>query len=282
MTKFASALANGGVAPEIKFVKRIVAPKGVVFECNNTPKRIYRQTTAFLLTDMLINVVNNGTARNLRKDYQIAAKTGTVGNKNGNTDAVIAGYTTDHTFVVWYRGQFDNTVCGSNAPCRLASKLLDCVYNENNPTDFEPPQGVVRLKVDKDSLEKHQKLLISQEGREYLFDVANKPTEKLEKTVYNHTIDVKNCADGVCLRLPYVPNGKWELYKQVDGTWQKVALDDCCFSYCSQNKCKFFAKLYVNNEFVYQTPQVEVCATCQEDTSKDNNQRNSLLDFWYW
>ncbi len=282
LAKCYATLANCGVATQTQFIKRIVGPKGVIFQADKYVKRVYNESSAYLMTDMLLDVVENGTAKGLKKNYQVAAKTGTVGNKNGNTDAIVAGYTTQHTFVVWYRGEFDNSVCGSNAPCRFASKLLDCVYVDNKPNDFEPPKGIVRLKVDKNSLEKHQQLKIAHDGTEYWFDIANKPTEKLEKPLYNYTIEVQKCKDSVCLQLPHVPNGKWELYKQVDGAWQKEDLKEDCFSHCSRNQCKFYAKLYINNEFVYQTPHVEICVSCQEDTQEPNSQRKNWLDFWYW
>lgn len=234
------------------------------------------------MTDMLVDVVNNGTAKNLRKNYQIAAKTGTVGDKNGNSDALVAGYTTEHTFVVWYRGQFDNSMCGANAPCKMASQLLDSLYKDISPADFVAPDGVTKLKVDKNSLEREQQLKISQQGLEFWFDNANKPTEKVEKTINNYTIDVKNDKNGTCLQMPSVLNGQWELYEQVDGNWQKVALDNNRYCYDGKNRRTFYAKLYVNDQFVYQTPNIEVCADCKKETKDPDNKNKSWLDFWYW
>ena len=282
LSKCYATLANGGVASDTKFVKRIVGPKGIVYQTDSCVKQVFKPTATFLMTDMLVDVVNNGTAKNLRKNYQIAAKTGTVGDKNGNSDALVAGYTTDHTFVVWYRGQFDNSMCGANAPCKMASQLLDRLYKDTSPADFVAPNGVTKLKVDKNSLESEQQLKISQQGLEFWFDNANKPTEKVEKTIYNYTIDVKNDKNGTCLQMPTVLNGQWELYEQVDGNWQKVALDNNRYCYDGKNRCTFYAKLYVNDQFVYQTPNVEVCNSCENTIREQTDKRKSWLDFWYW
>ena len=282
LSKCYATLANGGVASDTKFVKRIVGPKGIVYQADRSVKQVFKPTATFLMTNMLVDVVNNGTAKNLRKNYQIAAKTGTVGDKNGNSDALVAGYTTEHTFVVWYRGQFDNSMCGANAPCKMASQLLDSLYKDTSPADFVAPNGVTKLKVDKNSLEREQQLKISQQGLEFWFDNANKPTEKVEKTIYNYTIDVKNDKNGTCLQMPTVLNGQWELYEQVDGNWQKVALDNNRYCYDGENRRIFYAKLYVNDQFVYQTPNVEVCTDFKKETKEPDNKRKSWLDFWYW
>ena len=282
LAKCYATLANNGVANETKFIKRIVGPKGVIFEANSPIKQVYNTTASFLMTDMLLDVVNNGTARNLQKNYQIAAKTGTVGDKSGNSDAIVAGYTTQHTFVVWYRGEFDNTMCGSNAPCKLASQLLDSVYRDKQPTNFAPPQGVVRLKVDKNSLEKDQQLIISQDGKEFWFDFNNKPSEKAKKPTYDYTIEVKKSKNGAYLQLPSVQNGHWELFEQVDGNWLKVTLDSNGYTCNGQNRRIFYAKLYINEEFVYQTPTLEVCSSCEKTTNEQNNKKKSWLDYWYW
>ena len=282
LSKCYATLANGGVASDTMFVKRIIGPKGVVYQADSSVKQVFKPTATFLMTDMLVDVVNKGTAKNLRKNYQIAAKTGTVGDKNGNSDALVAGYTTEHTFVVWYRGKFDNAMCGANAPCKMASQLLDSLYEDISPADFVAPNSVTKLKVDKNSLEREQQLKISQQGLEFWFDNANKPTEKVEKTIYNYTIDVKNDKNGTCLQMPTVLNGQWKLYEQVDGNWQKVALDNNCYCYDGENRRTFYAKLYVNDQFVYQTPSVEVCNSCENTTREQTDKRKSWLDFWYW
>ena len=105
------------------------------------------------MTDMLVNTVQSGTAKRLKRDgYQIAAKTGTVGNSLGNSDAIIAGYTTSDVFAVWFSGDLANDVSGSTAPSILAGKLLDKMYEKVKPAEFVRPSNIIEVELDAESL----------------------------------------------------------------------------------------------------------------------------------
>lgn len=220
VTKCYTALANNGIASETQFVKEIHSNKGVIYTAKQRTTQVYQPTTSFLMTDMLLEVVNSGTAKTLKKDYQIAAKTGTVGNTNGNTDALVAGYTTQNTFVIWHKGQFDNATNGSNAPCKLLSRLLDSIYKEHKPANFQPPDGVVKLTLDKRCLEDNQQLNIAKTGIEFWFDKSNRPTEKAKQEQYSYCINTTNTSNGILLTLPSVTNGRWEFVKIDDNKQQ--------------------------------------------------------------
>ena len=285
LAKCYTALSNNGEASEAKFVKSITSNKGQVYHDNTKGRHVYAPTTTFLMTDMLVDVVNNGTATALKKNYQIAAKTGTVGNKQGNTDAIIAGYTSEHTFVIWHKGQFTNQTNGSNAPCLLASTLLDKLYATHKPDNFVSPKGVVKLTLDKKSLETHQQQKIAKTGVDFWFDQSNKPTEKLEEICYDYTIKCTQLHGGILLELKDVENGKWELLEETDGRWQTIPLVNNRYQCeCMQN-CTFFAKLYVDGQFVYQTPKVEIIANRpldeQTPTQQEEEKHNKILDYWY-
>ena len=78
-----------------------------------TPKieknRVMKETTAYIINDLLRSVVTDGTAISAQiGDWAVAGKTGTTsldpnkyGNKSGNPDAWFAGYTPNYAGVVW-------------------------------------------------------------------------------------------------------------------------------------------------------------------------------------
>lgn len=286
LAKCYMALSNNGAVCQPRFVKAIKSSKGTIYTAKNKPMQVFSPTSTFLMTDMLLDAVNNGTAKALKKDYQVAAKTGTVGNKTGNTDALVAGYTTKNTFVVWHKGSFDNDVNGSTAPCTLASKMLDNIYKNTAPKDFIAPKGAVKITIDRSSL-KQQQLKIAKNGMDFWFDVANRPTEKVEEITYNYTIDCKQTESGTLLTLPSITNGSWQLFKIVDGKQTNLPLqNNNSYLCCDDVATTYIAKLYVDGQLVYQTPPTEVFPIIIDDKDAPNDvptpPNHGILDFWYW
>lgn len=283
LAKCYSTLANNGTVNQLQFINEIRSPRGIVYSSKQNSTQVFRPTATFLMTDMLLEVVNNGTAKLLKKDYQIAAKTGTVGNKLGNSDALVAGYTTQNTFVVWHSGEFDNSVTGSGAPCRFASQLLDKVYSNVKPDNFFPPKGVIKLTVDKSSLVEEQQLKLSKTGIDFWFDETNRPTEKVLEQLQNYTINCKSCKNGIEITLPYVPNAIWQLFQQIDNRLIEIPLNNNTYIYQGDAETTFVARLYKDGKFLFETPSTNVYPQKSTDDNKEDKQnKGSILDFWYW
>ena len=103
-----STLQNGGVYEQCGFISSVRINGVTVYKKRKQAKRVFSKATACLMTDMLKTTVENGTAKKLRSlPFEIAAKTGTVGNENGNTDAYALSYTTKDCAAVWL-GNADN------------------------------------------------------------------------------------------------------------------------------------------------------------------------------
>lgn len=273
-------LAKNGVCDNLCFIKNIYSENGLVYSRNAKIERVFQPSANYLMTDMLLNTVENGTAKQLKTPrYQIAAKTGTVGNSNGNSDAIIAGYTTENTFVAWYSGDMSNSVNGSTAPCKLAKCLLNKIYAEKKPSNFEIPSDVIKLQLDKDSLNNHQKMVISDEGEAYLFDNANKPKDYIEKITYNYTIELCNNNNYVVLTLPNVDDCEWILYKINDDQKQKLSLEGNKYNEQIDCKTEYIADLLKNGKVIYSTPKV---MTYYVNVADINEKLPSILDFWYY
>lgn len=285
LAKCYATLANDGQTNDVRFIKNIYSPNGLIYSREKQDTRVFQSGANYLMTDMLINTVNTGTAKLLKNGkYQVAAKTGTVGNSEGNSDALVAGYTTKDTFVLWYSGELPNQINGSTAPCALGGKLLSLMYAQNAPSDFAPPSTVVKLGIDKENLYDNQLVTKSEKGEQFWFDRSNQPKETAAKREYNYLLDVKTKGNIVCITLP--TSDKWLLYCQTDKP-QLLTTENGVYN--GEIKCdaSYYAELYVNNKLVYTTPKVTV--KCTETKVKDRQNEEipeqyhfNITDFWYW
>ncbi|MDD4205395.1 MAG: PBP1A family penicillin-binding protein [Candidatus Delongbacteria bacterium] len=128
----------------------------------NFPERsvAISEETAYLITNMMEDVVDNGTAKRIRWHndfrYPIAGKTGTT---NDFTDAWFCGFTPKIAAVVWV-GLKDPTyklgpnATGSNTALPLWGDFITMVYKKLNwgSEDFVVPEGIVELETCKDSM----------------------------------------------------------------------------------------------------------------------------------
>jgi len=150
MAQIFSVFANEGHMIAPRLVSKIVSKEGaVIYETR--PKEIEDFTTpeqAYLMTDVLKDVVKRGTGRNARVEgIELAGKTGTT---NNNIDAWFCGYSPTIETIVWF-GRDDNKRIGRGATGgALAApafafyyeKLLE-LYPETKRT-FDIPEGVFR------------------------------------------------------------------------------------------------------------------------------------------
>lgn len=91
------------------------------------------------MTDMLKSVVTDGTAKKLKSNFDIAAKTGTSGlqSSKNNTDAIVVSYTVKDTVAVWCGGYDDDPlpsdITGGGAPAETAKKYMIYYTNHRLP-----------------------------------------------------------------------------------------------------------------------------------------------------
>ena len=280
LAKGYATLANDGVCNDVCFIKSICNENGTIYSRRLDNSRVFQSDANYLMTDMLVNTVQNGTAKKLKQsNYQVAAKTGTVGNSQGNSDAIIAGYTTSDAFAVWFCGDLNNNVSGATAPCVLASKLLNKMYETDRPDNFRQPQGVIGVELDRESLYDNQKVLIADGGEKFLFDACNAPQERAEKPTYGYELTSETVGNKVYVLLPKTDKGNWKLYKKTDGGKTECnALDGRYTEELTADSVEYYAELNVNGSVVYSTPVLKVCRA----KPQDKTEFPSIIDFWYW
>ncbi|MBQ8684677.1 MAG: transglycosylase domain-containing protein [Clostridia bacterium] len=154
-----SALQNNGEYIESGFIRTIKIDGNEAYTRKIAPRRVFSNDTAYLMTDMLQTAARSGTAKKLRNlPFEIAAKTGTMGTDNGNTDAYALSYTTRDVVGVWL-GNADNSYIdctGGGTPCNFLLQIneyLSDAYDKRGESiaPFAKPSSIVRVALDKTS-----------------------------------------------------------------------------------------------------------------------------------
>lgn len=157
-------LANGGNYAKGRYVQSILTKDGKVIYRNDYNNKIaaISKETAYLITDCLEKCARYGTAGLIKyAGENIAAKTGTVGNKNGNTDAYCVAYTPLYTVSVRVsakNGLLENKISGGNLPTILARKIFNFLSDE---TTFSVPSGIISADIDILKLENEHKVQLA-------------------------------------------------------------------------------------------------------------------------
>ena len=142
--------AAEGVQPFPLSLKGVVDEHGEILDQKHLNiERLISPADAFLMTAMLQNVVNEGTARSLRWrgiSWPVAGKTGTT---NDFKDAWFVGYTPDILALVWVG--FDNgdpiAATGAAAALPIWADLMNAIPQHRSETDFKTPKGVEKILV---------------------------------------------------------------------------------------------------------------------------------------
>lgn len=150
LTAAYATIANQGTYTKPQFYTKILDHDGNVL-IDNTPqtKSVLKETTAWLLTDAMKDVITTGTGRACNfGGMTLAGKSGTT---TKNRDALFAGYSPYYTCVVW-GGFDDNTPQSSTAyPKAIWRAVMQRLHEGLENKDFEMPEGIVQCRVCKKS-----------------------------------------------------------------------------------------------------------------------------------
>ncbi|HZK18399.1 MAG TPA: penicillin-binding transpeptidase domain-containing protein, partial [Clostridia bacterium] len=146
------AFANNGTYMEPIVITKIESKEGEVLE-NIVPqkRKVMKETTAYLITDMLKSVIQGGTGTSANIGRPAAGKTGT---SDDNKDLWFAGYTTDLTCVVWVGydepKRIPNAFGGTYA-APIWATVMRQAHVGVPVRDFTQPEGIVVATVDSKS-----------------------------------------------------------------------------------------------------------------------------------
>ncbi len=186
-----STLARGGSYIKNWCIKEIYDENGtLIYKQNTTSQNAIKDTTAFLITDILCDVSKQKKNALSTFKNKIACKTGTVGyNKLGYSDAWSTSYVKSHTVCVWMG--YDKTdeahylpeeVTGSTYPSLIGAKIYERIFEKYGYQEFGKPENVSKIKIDSFALFKDNSINLASEftGKNYVleefFDVNSLPT----------------------------------------------------------------------------------------------------------
>ena len=156
MVQAYTAFANLGPAVEPRFVARIDDRAGRTVYAGRAPvfSSALDAGTAFIVRDMMRDVVERGTATSVRRvlpaSVPAAGKTGTT---NDNTDVWFVGMTPELVAGVWLGFDQPKTITPGAAGGTLAAPIWARVvaehYRDRQPGRWTPPAGVVAAEIDR-------------------------------------------------------------------------------------------------------------------------------------
>lgn len=145
------AFPGEGSRKEAMIISEITSAKtGQIYKNEHKNIPVISPQTAFLITDVLKDVIDYGPYSGARNDYDIdtAGKTGTT---DGSADVWYAGFNPYYTSVSWIG--FDNNNIRVQGTSAIATTFYGSYMNEIikdlEPVEFVKPNGIVQLQVSK-------------------------------------------------------------------------------------------------------------------------------------
>jgi penicillin-binding protein 2D len=154
------AIANGGAAVKPRFVQRVEDRSGrTVWTPRITPPQYALDNrVAFVLRDMMRDVVERGTATAVRRyvpaRIPVAGKTGTT---NSSADVWFVGMTPELVGAVWVGYDTPRPIAGGQAAggtvaAPVFGRAVQAYYAGNRATmAWTPPPGVLSMELDRDT-----------------------------------------------------------------------------------------------------------------------------------
>jgi 1A family penicillin-binding protein len=144
--------AAQGVYRAPTLIRRVEDRDGtVIFEADTTATRVVSERTAFLLTSMLSDVVNYGTAWKARREGFLLPAAGKTGTTNDYVDAWFVGYTPKLVTGVWVGFDQPETIVSrgyaSDVAVPLWGRFMKVATRDDKPEWFTPPKGLIGVQV---------------------------------------------------------------------------------------------------------------------------------------
>ena len=153
LTSAYASIANGGTYQKPVLYTKVVDHNGNILLSNTQKgKRVMKESTAFLLTDAMKDVITKGTGKSakLSSSMAVAGKSGTTSN---SYDYWFSGYTPYHTASVWMGYDKNTDFASDNTHKKIWAKVMNEIIKtkQEQTTDFKKPADIVKAKVCKES-----------------------------------------------------------------------------------------------------------------------------------
>lgn len=150
------AFGNEGIYNEPYAVEKVEFPDGEVVELDPEPEAVMSDSTAYMITDVLKDVITEGTASGNVDvgDLPMAAKTGTTNleeGEEGSPDSWLTGYTTNYTMSIWTGYKKNLILPDTKIPHAILENTMKKISEDIDTPDFEKPDSVVEKDIEKGS-----------------------------------------------------------------------------------------------------------------------------------
>jgi penicillin-binding protein 1A len=147
-----STLANNGLKVKPSIMLKVLDSQGrVLYRSAHQEERVLSPQTAYMMTNMLESVVNQGTAVGARLRGFRAPAAGKTGTTNDFTDAWFIGYTSDLICGVWVgfdeKKSIGDKASGAKAALPVWDRFMKEATGEGPYREFIPPNGIVRTPI---------------------------------------------------------------------------------------------------------------------------------------
>ncbi|MBR1390143.1 MAG: PBP1A family penicillin-binding protein [Lachnospiraceae bacterium] len=204
LTAAYAAIANSGTYTKPRMYTKILDYNGNVL-IDNTPQThtVLKETTAWLLTNAMEDVVTKGTGSSVNfGNMAIAGKSGTT---TSNRDALFAGYTPYYTCAVWL-GYDDNSKLSSTSVRNvLWKKAMERIHEGLEYRNFPMPSGITSASVCRKSGKLSVNGLCDADPRGSMAITEYFATGTAPKDVCDHHVSVTICADSGLPAGPFCP-----------------------------------------------------------------------------
>jgi 1A family penicillin-binding protein len=179
MTAAYAAFANAGRRPQPLLIRRVETADGeVMFSAQPRAERAVSETTAFLMTTMLADVLNGGTGSQARRFGFTRPAAGKTGTTNGYRDAWFIGYTPRLAAGVWIGYDYPRTIAARGYAGTLAAPLwgrfMTSATRNEELTTFRRPRSVASVAICRISGKRATEAC----RHDYVYDSAGYPTAR--------------------------------------------------------------------------------------------------------
>lgn len=136
-------ISNGGIWCEPTLFTKVIDRSGNTTTYNQEQRQIFSPETAYIITDMLKSVVNEGTGKYLSgTNFELAAKTGTT---TDSKDKWLCAYTQSYVITSWFGHDIPAEMNLSSSFVQGITRSI--LVNLNNKASFNIPGNIEYLKI---------------------------------------------------------------------------------------------------------------------------------------
>lgn len=207
LTAAYAMIANDGTYIKPRFYTQILDHEGnVLLDKKAESHTVLKETTAYLLTTAMEDVMTQGTGKTANLEGMTAA--GKTGTTNDNRVTLFAGFTPYYTCVVWGAYDDNSSLEKTQFSRTLWKNIMQEIHTGLEDKEFEQPEDIVTAKI----CTKSGKLAVSglcnrdPRGSMVVTEYFEKGTEPTE--VCDHHVGVTICKESGMVAGEFCPDDK--------------------------------------------------------------------------